>query len=230
VVEICAIIPAFNEEDSIARVLAEIPRGIFSEIVVIDNNSSDSTSHVAAEAGATVIFEERHGYGSACLKGIDYLAKRTPHPGIVVFLDADHADHPAECPLLIQPIIENSIDFVLGSRVKGKRQNGAMKWYQLAGNSVITWLIWLFYGVHYTDLGPFRAIKFDSLLNLQMTSRTYGWTAEMQVKAASQRLRYLEVPVSYRPRIGKSKISGTVRGSVTAAGNILHVILGNLRW
>ncbi len=223
--EVVVIIPAFNEDQAIGKVLADIPKGVVSEVVVVDNNSSDSTAEIARNAGTTVVHEPRQGYGFACLKGIDYLQSKRHKLDIVIFLDADYSDYPEEMAALIQPIIQDNYDLVIGSRLLGKREKGAMASYQVFGNRVATMLIRLLYRVHYTDLGPFRAIKFDKLLKLGMKDKTYGWTVEMQVKAAKQKLRYCEVPVSYRSRIGTSKISGTAIGALRAAFTIIITLL-----
>jgi glycosyltransferase involved in cell wall biosynthesis len=225
--EIVVIIPAFNEEQSISKVLADIPKDVVSEVVVVDNNSGDATAEVARNAGATVVHEPRRGYGFACLRGIEYLKSRRKKADIVVFLDADYSDYPEEMTDLIQPIVQQDYDLVIGSRLLGKMQPGAMPGYQAFGNRLVTMIIKLLYKARFTDLGPFRAIKFDKLLKLEMKEKMYGWTAEMQVKAARQRMRYCEVPVSYRPRVGKSKISGTVRGALLAGYGIMSAILKN---
>ena len=227
--EIMVIVPALNEERSIGKVLADIPRDIVSEVIVVNNNSSDGTAKVARNFGATVIRERRKGYGFACLKGIEYIASRSRKADVVVFLDADYADHPEEMTDLTQPIIQQDYDMVIGSRFLGKRETGAMPWHQVLGNRLAISLINALYKVHYTDLGPFRAIKFDKLLNLKMKEKKYGWTAEMQAKAAKQRLRYIEVPVTYRARIGTSKISGTIQGTLCAGYGIVTTLLKN-RW
>jgi glycosyltransferase involved in cell wall biosynthesis len=228
VAEICIIIPALNEEKSISQVLGHLPQGFVSETVVVDNNSTDSTLSVASAAGATVLVEKLRGYGAACLKGINYLKARIQKPDIVIFLDADYSDFPEEALLLVKPIMDEDIDFVIGNRSRGKQQKGALKWHQAAGNRIATTLIELFYHQKYSDLGPFRAIKFSSLVELGMEERTFGWTAEMQIKAAKHKLTCREVPVSYRPRIGTSKISGTLGGSLLAGLSILAVIIKNL--
>jgi len=225
--EIVIIIPALNEERAIGKVLAHIPGNIASEVVVVDNNSSDATADVARNFGATVVHESRKGYGFACLKGIEYIMSRAKKPDVVVFLDADYSDCPEEINNLIQPIIKQDYDMVIGSRLLGKRQKGAMPWHQVLGNRLASMLINALYGVHYTDLGPFRAVKLDKLLKLDMKEHRYGWTAEMQAKAAKQRLRCFEVPVTYRARIGTSKISGTVKGTVCAGYGILATLLKN---
>jgi glycosyltransferase involved in cell wall biosynthesis len=227
--EIVIIIPALNEERAIGKVLAHIPSNIASEVVVVDNNSSDATAEVARNFGATVVHESRKGYGFACLKGIEYVMSRLQKPDVVVFLDADYSDYPEEVANLIQPIIEQDYDMVIGSRFLGKRQKGAMPWHQVLGNWLATMLINALYGIHYTDLGPFRAIKLDKLLKLDMKEHRYGWTVEMQAKAAKQRLRSFEVPVTYRARIGTSKISGTAKGTLCAGYSILATLLKN-RW
>jgi glycosyltransferase involved in cell wall biosynthesis len=227
--EIVVIIPALNEEKAIGKVLTHISAKIVSEIVVADNNSSDSTAEIAHSLGATVVHESQKGYGFACLKGMEYILSREKKADIVVFLDADYSDRPEEMRSLIQPIIKQDYDVVIGSRLLGKRDKGAMPWHQVLGNRLAVMLINALYGAHYTDLGPFRAIKWDKLLKLGMKEQTYGWTAEMQAKAARQRLRYLEVPVSYRTRIGTSKIAGTIKGTLHAGYNILATLLKN-RW
>jgi glycosyltransferase involved in cell wall biosynthesis len=227
--EIVIIIPALNEERAIGKVLAHIPSNIASEIVVVDNNSSDATAKVAQNLGATVVHESRKGYGFACLKGIEYVMSRPQKTDVVVFLDADYSDRPEEMTNLIQPIIQQDFDMVIGSRFLGIRDKGSMPWHQVLGNRLATMLINALYGVSYTDLGPFRAIKLDRLLKLDMKELRYGWTAEMQAKAAKQGLRCFEVPVTYRARIGTSKISGTVKGTVCAGYSILITLLKN-RW
>ncbi len=225
--EIVVIIPALNEEKAIGKVLRRIPGNLVTRVVVVDNNSTDATAEVAKSLGATVVHESQVGYGAACLKGIEYIMSNMPETEIVVFLDADYADYPEEMPRLIQPIVQQNYDLVIGSRFLGSHSKGAMPWHQVLGNRLAVTLInWIYY-VHYTDLGPFRAIKFDKLLKLRMQERKYGWTAEMQVKAARQGLRYSEVPVSYRTRIGVSKISGTLRGTVFAGYSILATVIKN---
>ena len=220
------IIPAYNEEKSIAQVIAAIPPELVADIIVVDNNSGDNTFHVAQRAGATVIKEPRQGYGQACLTGIHYaISKMAPDkPAILVFLDGDYSDYPEEMYQLVQPILDNKADLVIGSRALGQREKGAMLLQQVFGNWLATSLMWLFYGIRFTDLGPFRAIRTESLLALNMADRTYGWTVEMQLKAAKLKLRCTEIPVSYRKRIGFSKISGTVKGSVLAGYKIILTI------
>ena len=216
------IIPAFNEGQSIGKVLKDIPMDIVDEVIVVNNNSSDNTSIEAEKYGATVLYEPRQGYGYACLKGIDYLQSSSNKPGIVVFLDADYSDYPEELPRVVAPIIKNGYDMVIGSRALGKREKGSMMPQQIFGNWLATKLIKLFYKAHFTDLGPFRAIKFEKLLLLKMHDKTYGWTIEMQIKAAGKGFKSCEVPVNYRKRIGKSKVTGTIKGSVMAGIKILY--------
>ena len=221
---ILVIIPAFNEENSVGNVVRDIPAGLVSEVVVVNNNSNDQTAVEAARAGATVLDEPIQGYGRACLRGIAYAQNRQQKPDILVFLDADYSDFPAEMTALVAPILANQADMVIGSRALGNRQRGSMTPQQVFGNWLATKLLKWLYGVHYTDLGPFRAIRFDSLLDLNMQDKTYGWTVEMQLKAAKKGLRSTEIPVSYRRRIGFSKISGTVKGTVLAGYKIITTI------
>jgi len=220
------IIPAFNEEKSIAKVIGDIPDGLVADIIVVDNNSADNTSAVASLAGATVLQERRQGYGQACLTGIAYALNKSAlnRPEIIVFLDGDYSDYPEEISKLVQPILEDKADFVIGSRALGRREKGAMLPQQVFGNWLATTLLQLFYGVRFTDLGPFRAILTEKLVALHMQDRTYGWTVEMQLKAAKQKLRCTEVPVNYRKRIGYSKISGTVKGTLLAGYKIILTI------
>jgi glycosyltransferase involved in cell wall biosynthesis len=214
------IIPAFNEADSIAKVIGEIP-DIVSEIIVVSNNSTDDTIVNANKAGATVLSEDRKGYGYACLKGMDYIAHQSKPPDIVVFIDGDYSDYPEELIKVVTPIIEKDIDFVIGARVKRLREEGSMTPQQVFGNWLATFLMKLLFRATYSDLGPFRAIKYDKLLQLQMEDKTYGWTVEMQLKALKQKLTYTEIPVHYKKRIGVSKVSGTVKGSIFAGIKIL---------
>jgi len=220
------IIPAFNEEDSIGKVLKDIPEDWVREVVVVSNASTDQTEARARERGATVLVEEKKGYGYACLKGINYLEKapKGSKADILVFLDGDYSDFPQEMPNLVAPIIKDGYDMVIGSRALGNRERGAMTPQQVFGNWLATNLIQLFYKVRFTDLGPFRAIRFDSLLDLKMEDKTFGWTVEMQVKAAKAGLKSTEVPVRYRKRIGVSKVSGTVRGTIMAGYKIIGTI------
>lgn len=221
---IVVIIPAYNEENAIGQVLAAIDKDLVQEVIVVNNNSNDNTAFVAKNAGATVLDEKRQGYGLACLKGIDYLKSLETKPDIVVFLDADYSDYPQEIKQVVAPILDKQMDLVIGSRALGKRERGSMTPQQLFGNWLATTLIRWMYGVVYTDLGPFRAIKYEKLMNLEMCDQTYGWTVEMQVKAAKQHFQTTEVPVSYRVRIGKSKISGTIKGTVLAGYKIIKTI------
>ncbi|QXP62992.1 glycosyltransferase family 2 protein [Polaribacter sp. HaHaR_3_91] len=214
------IIPAYNEQDSIANVINDIPK-IVNEVIVISNNSTDNTEVNAKNAGATVLTETRKGYGFACLKGMEYISKQETKPTIIVFLDGDYSDYPEQLTELIHPILHDNIDFVIGSRVKDTRESGSMTPQQVFGNWLATFLMKLFFGAKYTDLGPFRAIKYDKLLALNMVDKTYGWTVEMQLKALKQKLSYVEIPVKYRNRIGVSKVSGTVKGSIFAGIKIL---------
>ena len=219
---IAVIIPAYNEESSIAKVINEIPKDLVSEIIVVNNNSTDNTIKKAESAGAIVLTETIQGYGASCLKGIEYLKNK--NTDIVVFIDGDFSDYPKEMNLLIDPIIKENFDFVLGSRVIGKSEKGAFPFHSKFGNILSGFLMNLFWKVKYTDIGPFRAIKFDKLLMLNMADHWYGWTVEMQIKAAKQKLKVKEVPVSYRKRIGKSKVSGTIKGSFMAGTIILKTI------
>jgi len=222
--KIYVIIPAFNEENGVGQVLSEIPKDLVTEVVVINNASTDDTERVAKRGGATVLREPVSGYGRACLKGIAYLKEVTLTPDVVVFLDADHSDYPEEMIDLVQPILQDKADIVIGSRVLGQKETGSMTPQQIFGNWLATRLLKLFYGVKFTDLGPFRAIRYSSLLEMNMQDKTYGWTVEMQLKAAKMKMRCLEMPVRYRKRIGFSKISGTVKGTVLAGYKILYTI------
>ena len=221
--KIKVIIPAFNEQDSIAKVIQDIP-SLVEEIIVVSNNSTDLTEVNAKQAGATVLTENRKGYGYACLKGMDYISKQKSKPDIIVFLDGDYSDYPEELTKIIAPIIEDNIDLVIGSRVKELREDGAMTPQQIFGNWLATKLMSIFFNAKFTDLGPFRAIKYEKLLALNMVDKTYGWTVEMQLKALKQKLSYTEVPVNYRNRIGVSKVSGTIKGSIFAGVKILSWI------
>lgn len=222
---IVVIVPAFNEENSVGNVLKEIPKELISEVIVVNNNSNDKTKINAQKAGATVLDEKRQGYGYACLKGIAYVKEKNIKPDIIVFIDADYSDYPEEMRELIKPIIEQNYDMVIGSRALGKRERGSMTPQQVFGNWLATNLMKFLYGIKYTDLGPFRAIKFDKLLELEMKDTTYGWTVEMQLKAAKKKMRVTEVPVNYRKRIGFSKVSGTVKGTVMAGYKIITTLL-----
>ncbi len=220
------IIPAFNEQQSIARVLAEIPAELVREVIVVDNNSSDQTGAVARAAGATVLREPRPGYGHACLAGMAHAFRRpaAEQADIIVFLDGDYSDFPADMTALVQPIVRNEADLVIGSRALGEREEGSMLPQQLFGNWLATTLLRWFYGARFTDLGPFRAIRREALQRIGMRDTTYGWTVEMQLKAAKLKLRSVEVPVRDRRRIGQSKVSGTVKGTLGAGYKILWTI------
>ena len=218
------IIPAYNEELSVGLVLKDIPSDWVREVIVCNNASKDKTAEVAAENGATVLTEMQKGYGSACLKGIAHLRQKIEKPDIVLFLDADYSDHPEEIPKLVQPIMEEDYDLVIGSRALGNMEKGAMMPQQVFGNWLATNLIRFFYKYEFTDLGPFRAIKYDQLIALDMKDTDFGWTVEMQVKAAKMKLKCTEVAVKYRKRIGVSKVSGTIRGTILAGHKILWTI------
>lgn len=217
---IYVIIPVYNEEASIANVIGDIPE-IVSEIIVVNNNSTDKTASVAENNGATVLYEKNKGYGNACLTGLGYISEKQQPPDIIVFLDGDYSDYPEELTKIISPIIEDNIDFVLGARTAKLRQKGAMTIPQIFGNWLATSLMRLFFGSKFTDLGPFRAIKYAKLLELHMEDKTYGWTVEMQLKVIMKKYSYVEVPVNYRKRIGVSKVSGTAKGVIFAGIKIL---------
>ncbi len=218
------IIPAFNEENGVGNVIRDIPAGLVDEVVVVNNASTDETERVASEAGATVLREKVKGYGRACLKGMDYIAKSVDKADIIVFIDADYSDYPDEMDDLVQPILQGEADLVIGSRALGNLEKGAMTPQQVFGNWLATRLLKWLYGIKFTDLGPFRAIKYERLVDLNMEDKTYGWTVEMQLKAAKNGLRCVEVPVTYRKRIGFSKISGTVKGTIMAGYKIIWTI------
>ncbi|RSK50286.1 glycosyltransferase family 2 protein [Hymenobacter rigui] len=220
------IIPAYNEEQSIAKVLAEIPEGLVREVIVVDNNSRDQTGAVAAAAGATVLREPRPGYGYACLAGMArcYGRPAAEQPDIIVFLDGDYSDYPEDMTALVAPLLRQEADLVIGSRALGEREAGSMLPQQIFGNWLATTLLRRLYGARFTDLGPFRAIRREALQRIGMQDTTYGWTVEMQLKAAKLGLRSVEVPVRYRRRIGVSKVSGTVKGTLGAGYKILWTI------
>jgi glycosyltransferase involved in cell wall biosynthesis len=218
------IIPAYNEEKSIVHVLRDIPKAHVRNILVCNNASTDRTAEVAAENGAIVVNQPQRGYGNACLAGMDFVAKTTIKPDIIVFLDGDYSDYPEELLLLIAPIIEGKAEMVIGSRALGAREAGSMTPQQVFGNWLATRMIRLFFSYTFTDLGPFRAIRYDSLLKIGMVDRNYGWTVEMQVKAAKLKMACTEIPVTYRRRIGVSKVSGTVKGTILAGYKIILTI------
>jgi len=217
------IIPAYNEEKSIIKVIQDIP-SVVDEIIIVDNNSSDQTAKNAHEAGAKVLSEIKKGYGNACLKGISYVKSQTHQTDIIVFLDGDFSDYPEELTKLIAPIINDNIDFVIGARVSRFREKGSMTRPQIFGNWLATTLMSILFNSKFTDLGPFRAIKYSKLLALKMEDKTYGWTVEMQLKALKNNYSYIEIPVKYRNRIGVSKVSGTIKGAIFAGVNILFWI------
>ena len=218
------IIPAFNEEKSIGKVVQAIPMDLVREVVVCNNASTDSTKDVASNNGATVVDVPQKGYGMACLAGIDYIDSKSTPPDVVVFLDGDYSDHPEELPLLLNPIADEDMDMVIGSRALGDMERGAMMPQQIFGNWLATTLMKIIYNYEFSDLGPFRSIKYDVLKRLDMQDQDFGWTVEMQVKAAKYKLKCKEVAVSYRKRIGVSKVSGTVKGTLLAGHKILWTI------
>jgi len=220
---ITVIIPALDEEAAIGMVVREVPRGLVGEIIVVDNGSTDRTAEVAVAAGARVIREPMRGYGAACLAG----AMAANDADILVFLDGDRSDDPAEIPVVLQPVLEDRADFVIGSRISGSAEEGALSSHQRFGNRLVTRMLRLLYGVRLTDIGPFRAIPVKVLRDLGMEHRTYGWPVEMIVKAAKKGYRILEVPVRCRKRIGRSKVAGTIRGSLLAG---YHLILTTVRY
>jgi len=220
-VRVSVIIPTHNEAQAIGRVLADLPSNLVTEVIVVDSNSTDGTSDLARRMGAQVIEDPRRGYGRACLTGL----ANTKNPDVVVFLDGDYSDRPSELPILLAPIIEGRADITLGSRLSGKSNSGALPWHQSLGNRLAAGLIRLLYGVQVSDLGPFRAGRADVLRDLALEEATYGWAVEMILKGAIAGFRIVEVPVSYYPRIGKSKIGGTVKGTLGAAWFILSRIV-----
>jgi glycosyltransferase involved in cell wall biosynthesis len=218
---VSVIIPTRNEVSAISRVLADLPANLVNEVLVVDSNSTDGTPEIAAKMGACVVHEPRRGYGRACLTGL----ASADAPDVVVFLDGDYSDRPSELPILLAPIIEGRADITLGSRLQGRRSAGALPWHQALGNRLAASLIRLLYGLEITDLGPFRAGRAEVLRALALEETTYGWAVEMILKGALQGCRIVEVPVSYHPRIGKSKISGTLKGTIGAAWFILSLIV-----
>lgn len=219
------IIPVLNEQNAVGLVIDEIPKERVRNIIVVDNGSTDDSIEVAKSRGAIVLEESARGYGYACLKGMAYVADKTdPKPDAVVFLDGDHSDYPEHIHALLEPIRMGRAELVIGSRALGRKESGAMTPQQVFGNWLATFLLRKLYKVHYTDLGPFRAINYQSLLQMQMQDKTYGWTVEMQLKAAKLKMKIAEVPVNYRNRIGVSKISGTVKGTILAGYKIIQTI------
>lgn len=221
---IWVVIPAFNEEKSIGLVLADLPEEV-DEVVVVNNGSTDNTVSEAAKAGATVLTESRKGYGYACLTGIHYLKSKAKQGDIVVFLDGDYSDYPEELNALVTPIQQQKALFVLGTRVTPQLEKGALTPQQRFGNALATQLMRWIYGARFTDLGPFRAIEWETLMALNMNDKTYGWTVEMQLKILKKAIPYIEIPVRYRPRIGVSKVSGTAKGTLMAGYKIIGWIL-----
>ncbi|MFM1931889.1 MAG: hypothetical protein RL226_1192 [Bacteroidota bacterium] len=219
------IIPAWNEEKSIGNVVADIDRTVVRHVFVVDNNSKDKTGEVATKAGAVVLKETHQGYGAACLKGIEAANASVPPADIIVFMDADYSDYAHEMPLLLDPIEKGEAQMVIGSRSRGQRERGSMTPQQIFGNWLATRMIRVIYGFTFTDLGPYRAIRLNDLNAIGMTDRDFGWTVEMQIKAIKNRLKIAEVPVNYRKRIGVSKVSGTVKGTILAGYKIITTIL-----
>ncbi|HIE08695.1 MAG TPA: glycosyltransferase family 2 protein [Armatimonadetes bacterium] len=219
--KVVIVIPALNEEEAIGRVLDDIPRHLVSEVIVVDNGSTDRTPEIAKRKGAKVVFEPKRGYGAACYAGFKAAPTDTD---IVVFMDGDYSDHPEELPLILGPILRGEADLVIGSRMRGRRERGALPPHSLFGNWLASSLLRLIYGQKVTDLGPFRAIRYECLKMLGMKDRGFGWTVEMQARAARKGLRVVEVPVSYRRRIGKSKITGNLLNSIRAGYKILSTI------
>lgn len=219
------VIPAYNEEQSIGLVVRDARLQAVRHVVVTDNNSKDRTSEVAREAGAVVLFQPRQGYGSACLKGIEWVNSQTEQADILLFMDGDYSDYAEDIPRLVAPIVEGRAELVIGSRALGQREKGSMTPQQVFGNWLATRMIQVLFGVKYTDLGPYRAIRLSSLNQLGLKDPDYGWTVEMQVKAAKAGLKHLEIPVNYRKRIGKSKVAGTLKGTILAGYKIITTIL-----
>ncbi len=219
------VMPALDEEEALPHVLADLPDDESLQVVLCDNGSRDRTAAIAREAGAIVVEESVRGYGRACLTALEEISRRDPHDqDLVVFLDADHSDDPRELDLLLEPLREDRLDLVVGSRVLGRREKGALLPQARFGNLLATTLIWWWTGVEFTDLGPFRALRWGRLQELRMQDEAFGWTVEMQLKAAAAKLRCGEVAVSYRPRRGQSKISGTLQGTVMAGVTILSIL------
>jgi glycosyltransferase involved in cell wall biosynthesis len=219
------IIPAFNESLSIESVINDITQSFVRHVIVVSNGSTDQTEELAARAGAIALSEPRKGYGYACLAGMRWAAKQDPPADIIVFMDGDYSDYASEMPDLIAPILRDEADLVIGSRALGNREKGSMTMPQVFGNWLATRMIHVIYGFRFTDLGPYRAMRYDALMTLGMSDKTYGWTVEMQVRALRKKLRCAEVAVNYRKRIGVSKVSGTVKGTVMAGYKIIATIL-----
>jgi len=220
-VRVSVIIPTHNEVQAIGRVLADLPSALVTEVIVVDSNSTDGTSDLARSMGAEVIQEPRRGYGRACLTGL----ANAKNPDVVVFLDGDYSDRPSELPVVLTPILEGRADITLGSRLQDRRSAAALPWHQVLGNRLAASLIRLLYGLQISDLGPFRAARAEVLSALALEQTTYGWAVEMILKGALAGFRVVEVPVSYHPRIGKSKISGTLKGTMGAGWFILSLIV-----
>ncbi len=223
--KISVIIPVFNEEESIGKVLSDLPKDYLDNIIIVDNGSTDNSAGIAAEHGALVLSETERGYGAACLKGINYLKENSP-PDILVFLDGDYSDYPEELLNLVDKINEG-YDFVLGSRVLGVEKYGAaLPPHSIMGNKMAAFFLKIFFGGNYTDMGPFRAIRFSRLLELKMVDRNFGWTMEMQIKAERAKLKVVELPVHYRERYGgQSKVTGNLTGSIKAFLKITYIVL-----
>ncbi len=230
--DVTVIIPALNEEIAIPLVLADLPD--VGRVIVVDNGSTDQTAAVAASHGALVVDEPSRGYGSACLRGMaaieSLVESGDPPPQVIAFVDADYGDHPSQLVSIVEPVLRGEYDFVLGSRLMGDREPGAMQPQAIWGNRLACFLMRLIWRVHYTDLGPMRAMRYSTLIQLGMQDRNYGWTIEMQIKAACADVKFVEVPVSYRKRVGVSKISGTVSGTVRAGHKILATIFRYAFW
>lgn len=219
------IIPVLNEQNAVGLVIDEIPKERVRNIIVVDNGSTDDTREVARACGAIVLEEPKRGYGNACLRGMAHIADHhLTKPDVIVFLDGDHSDYPEHMHALLEPIRLGNADLVIGSRALGKMESGAMTPQQIFGNWLATFLLRLLYKVRFTDLGPFRAVSYEQLLAMDMQDKTYGWTVEMQLKAAKLKMKIAEVPVNYRNRIGVSKISGTIKGTILAGYKIIQTI------
>lgn len=218
---VTAIIPALDEEEAIGGTVAHLDRGLIQEVIVVDNGSRDRTADRATAAGARVVFESRRGYGSACLAGM----RAAQHADVLVFLDGDGSDVPEDLPQILAPILRDEADLVLGSRIRGRSEPGSLSAHQIWGNRIVLALLRMLYGMRLTDLGPFRAIRREALTRLGMSHPTYGWPIEMIVKAAKSGMKIVEVPVNYRRRVGRSKVAGTVRGSLLAGYHLIATVL-----